>query len=228
MIAHKKQFVGGFIMMVMFVVVLIIMFMPIFGGQNFLNYMDNLYNSISKGSANFIPAVREEAKAHMGNTVEVTLQLANEKQAEQTADLFNQAGALVNVSGPQLKASGDLGKILANALADAELLYNNDGEAIYAKYGLDGRRALFNWWTALKGMDKDLKKQKKFKEAKIVTTVKKRTVETAFNFYQIEPQNIGDRIGMVLFSLVFYVIYTLWYGFAIMFMFEGWGMKLEH
>jgi hypothetical protein len=24
------------------------------------------------------------------------------------------------------------------------------------------------------------------------------------------------------------VVYTLWYGFAIMFMFEGWGMKLEH
>ena len=228
MIAHKKQFFGGFIMMVMFVVVLIIMFMPVFGGQNFLNYMDNLYNSISKGSANFIPGVREEAKAFTGNAVEVTLHLAGEEQAEKTADLFNQAGAMVNISGPQLKVSGDLGKILANALADAALMYQNDGEAIHAKYGLDGKRALFNWWTALKGMDKDLKKQKKFKEAKVVTTVKKRTVETAFNFYEIEPQNIGDRIGMVLFSLVFYVLYTLWYGFAIMFMFEGWGMKLEH
>jgi len=228
MIAHKKQFFGGFVMMVMFVVVLIIMFMPIFGGQNFLNYMDNLYNSISKGSANFIPKVREEAKGFMGNAVEVTLHLASEEQAKQTADLFNQAGALVNVSGPQLKVSGDLGKILKSVLDDAEHMYNNDGEALYARYGLDGKRALFNWWTALKGMDKDLKKQKKFKEAKVVTTVKKRTVETAFNFYQIEPQNIGDRIGMVLFSLVFYVIYTLWYGFAIMFMFEGWGMRLEH
>jgi len=32
----------------------------------------------------------------------------------------------------------------------------------------------------------------------------------------------------VTFSLVFYVVYTLWYGFGIMFMFEGSGMKLEH
>jgi hypothetical protein len=24
------------------------------------------------------------------------------------------------------------------------------------------------------------------------------------------------------------VIYTLWYGFAILLMFEGWGLKLEH
>ena len=44
----------------------------------------------------------------------------------------------------------------------------------------------------------------------------------------MEPQSIMDRLGVVIFSLVFYVIYTLWYGFAILFMFEGWGMKLEH
>jgi hypothetical protein len=228
MIAHKKAFIGGFVMMVMFVVVLIIMFMPIFGGQNFLNYMDNLYNSISKGSANFFPGVTEEAKTFTGNSIEVTFDLVSGEQAEQTADQFNQAGALVNVSGPQLKVSGDLGKILETILADAKLMYENEGEAVQARYGIEGRRVLFNWWTALAGVDKDLKKQKKFKAAKIVTTVKKRTVETAFNFYQIESQQIGDRVGMVLFSLVFYVIYTLWYGFAIMFMFEGWGLKLEH
>jgi hypothetical protein len=28
--------------------------------------------------------------------------------------------------------------------------------------------------------------------------------------------------------LIFYVVYTLWYGFAIMYMFEGWGLQLEH
>jgi len=32
----------------------------------------------------------------------------------------------------------------------------------------------------------------------------------------------------VIFSLVFYVVYTLWYGFGIMYMFEGWGLRLEH
>ena len=29
-------------------------------------------------------------------------------------------------------------------------------------------------------------------------------------------------------TLVFYVVYTVWYGFAIIFMFEGWGLKLSH
>jgi hypothetical protein len=33
---------------------------------------------------------------------------------------------------------------------------------------------------------------------------------------------------VVIFSLIFYVVYTLWYGFAIMFLFEGWGLQLEN
>jgi len=37
-----------------------------------------------------------------------------------------------------------------------------------------------------------------------------------------------DRLGVVVFSVVVYVIYTHWYGFAIKFLFEGWGMQLEH
>jgi hypothetical protein len=58
--------------------------------------------------------------------------------------------------------------------------------------------------------------------------IKKKAVETAYNYYNIEPQKISDRFGIILLSLVFYVVYTVWYGFSIMFMFEGWGMKLEH
>jgi len=104
----------------------------------------------------------------------------------------------------------------------------NDGEKVKEKYGYDERQVLYNWYTALKAMDKDLKVQKKFKEAKIVALVIKKAVECSYNYYKIEPQKISDRYGIVIFSLIFYVLYTLWYGFAIMFMFEGWGMQLEH
>jgi hypothetical protein len=228
MIAHKKEFFGGFVMLGAFVVVLIVIFMPIFAGQNGLNYLDNLYNTISKGSAYYIPKVKEETDEYMGKTVAVTMVMAEEERARQTVPLFMKGGALVNVSGAELKVSGDLGQILANCLADANLLYHNDTEQLYAKYGYDSRRVLLNWWVALHHMENDLKAQKKFKEAKVVSVVIKKAVELSYNYYQVEPEKIGDKIGVVLFSLVFYVIYTLWYGFAIMFMFEGWGMRLEH
>jgi hypothetical protein len=77
-------------------------------------------------------------------------------------------------------------------------------------------------------LDKELKKQKQFENAKFVATVQAKAVEVAFNFSGIEPQKITDNILIVIFALAFYVIYTLWFGFAIMYMFEGWGMELEH
>ncbi|MDY6837141.1 MAG: hypothetical protein SWH78_04115 [Thermodesulfobacteriota bacterium] len=228
MIANKKEFYGGAGMMVAFLIVLFIFFMPIFGGQNGLEYSDDLYNSISKGSAYYIPKVQQETDQFMGNSVAMTLKMANEAQASQTALLFEKGGASVTASGTALKVSADLGAVLANCLADAEAMYRNDGQGVLAKYGYDERQVLFNWWMACKAMENTLKTQKKFAEAKIVSTVGKKAVETSYNYYKVEPQRISDRIGLVSFSLIFYVIYTLWYGFAIMFMFEGWGLKLEH
>jgi hypothetical protein len=228
MIEHKKEFYGGFGLLIGFAVILIIIFSPVFKGHNGLEYLDNLYNSISKGSAYYIPKVKKETDTFSGKSVQVAIDMADEARAQQTAPLFMKGGALVNVSGNSLKIEGDLSKILANCLADADSMYINDGQTISSKYGYNERQVLFNWWKALKSMDKNLKKQKEFEAATVVSQVVKKAVECSYNYYKIEPQKISDRTGIVIFSLVFYVVYTLWYGFAIMFMFEGWGMKLEH
>ena len=228
MIEQKKEFYSGFGMLLVFIIVLIILFSPVFKGQNGLEYLDALYNSISKGSAYYIPKVRGESDKFKGNMVDVNLIMADKRQAEQTARLFEAGGAEAAVTDTNLKISGDLGKILESCLKDADDMYKNEGEKVSAKYGYEERRVLFNWWKAFKSMDKELKSQKKFKEAKVVALVVKKAVESSYNYYKIEPQKIGDRLGIVLFSLIFYVAYTLWYGFAIMFMFEGWGMKLGH
>ena len=98
MIAHKKEFYGGFGMLAAFGVVLIIIFMPVFGGMNGLNYLDNLYNSISKGSANYIPKVKEETDGFVGNSVSATIVMAEEERARQSTPLFMKSGAMVNVS----------------------------------------------------------------------------------------------------------------------------------
>lgn len=228
MIAHKKEFYGGVGLMVGFIVVLFIIFSPVFNGHNGMEYLDSLYNSISKGSAYYIPKVKEETNTFVGNNVKMTLQMSDENEAQQTTSLFRRAGATAEVSGAQLNISGDLGNILANCLEDSDSMYNNDGTTVSNKYNYNEKQVLYNWHKALKAADKDLKKQKLFKEAKVVALVIKKVVETSYNYYKIEPQKISDKVGIVIFSLVFYVGYTLWYGFAILFMFEGWGLKLEH
>ena len=228
MIAHKGTFSKGIVMMIGFVVVLVIFFLPVFEGKNGLDYMDNLYNSISKASAYYIPKVAEENNEFFGVMVSMTLQMKDDQAAAQSAHLFEKGGAETRVSGTTLTASGDLGKILKNCLDDAEAMYRNDSAQVLKKYGYDGKQVLYDWWVLCHEMDKALKKQKKFKEAEIVTEAKNKAVECSYNYFGIEPQKIMDKIGIVIFSLLFYVIYTLWYGFAYMYMFEGWGMQLEH
>jgi len=228
MLANKKEFFSGVGLMVAFLVVLVIMFSPVFGGQNGLNYLDGLYNSISKGSAYYIPDLKIKAAKQSGNAITASVVMKDEKQAMETAPLFLKSGVMVNVTGSEIKVSGDLGSILNNCLEDSDQMFNNKGEAVKDKYKMDERLSMYNWWMALKALTKDLNKQKKFAETKFIGDINKRAVECSYNYYKVTPENISAKWGLVVFSLVFYVVYTMWYGFAILFMFEGWGLKLEH
>ncbi len=228
MIEKKKTFYAGLALMIGFVVVLGTLFSPIWDGRDSVEYLDALYNSISKGSAYYIPKVREETEPFKGKRVKLILELADGKQAEQAALLLEAGEAQVVSTGARLNVEGDLGGILANCISDADAMYHNDGQRVSAKYRCDERSAMYTWWQVLRAAEKDLKKQNKFREAKAVDLIVKKAVETSYNYYQIEPQKISDRWGIVILSLAFYVVYTVWYGFAIMFLFEGWGLRLQH
>ena len=215
-------------MMLSFFAILGFIFMPIFKGANGLDFFDNLYNSISKGSAYYIPQIMEKVKKHQGTIIALKLTMHDEQQARESVKLLEAGGATVSVVGNLLEIKGDIGDILHNSLVDADIMYLNDGAKIVEKYGYDERQVLYNWYRFLKVMEKNLNKQERFEEAKMVSTVIKKAVETAYNYYGIEPQSAKDSLVLVAFSLLFYVIYTLWYGFAHMFLFEGFGLKIGH
>ena len=227
MIAHKKEFSLGFIMFAGFWVVFVILMSPVFDGKNLLDYMDNLYNMISKSSANYIASVRTKAAEHNGNQVTFTVKAKGE-QAARVTRVFQAGGAIVTPDGDKLKVAGDLGAISANILSDADSMLANDGKTIATKYGASEKLVLYDTYTAVKAAQKDLNSQTKFKEGKIMHNLMTKALEPAYNYYGIQSVPIKDKWGTVVISLVGYVIYTLWFGFSILFMFEGWGLKLEH
>lgn len=228
MVYNKKEFYGGISLLVVFFLVLFMMFQPIYHGHNGMQFLDNLYNSISKGSINYSAQLKTDMAQYDGKAIELTLTYGSEAQAAQSAELFAKAGAQATAEGKSLHLAGSLGAILKSSLDDAQAMYDNDGQAMQSKYGIEPRRVLFNWWTSFKLMNKALGNQKEFAAAKAVDTVQKKAVEASYNYYGVQAQSITDDIGLVSFSLVFYVLYTLWYGFAILFVFEGWGLKLSH
>jgi len=228
MIVDKLKFYAGLGMLVVFTVLLVIMFLPVIDGKNALEYSDELYNSISKDSAYYIQDVRDDSTEFAGTSVSVTIEMETEEQAEQTALLYRESGADATVSGMELEINGDLGGIMETCLDDADAMYDNEGEPIQAKYGYDERIVLYNWWESLEVMSSELEDQKLFDEAKGIDKALAKAIEPAYNYYGIEAESIIDRIGVVLFSLIFYVAYTLWYGFALMYMIEGWGLRISH
>jgi hypothetical protein len=232
MIADKRKFAIGLVLLAGFVVVFVMLLMPIWGGgQNALDALDALYNSISKGSAYYIEDLAEKGRKHEGEAVAVRLEFKDDADAEHAAKLFEgfpSKGTTAERTDATLQLKGKFWQILSDCLEDADDLFENDADALERKYGYDGRQVLYTWWLVLGQMDKDLKRQEAFEQAKFVSTVKTKAVECAYNYYGIVPEKISNKIPIVLFSLVFYVVYTVWYGFAILYLFEGWGMRLAH
>ena len=227
MVTDKLKFYTGLVMLAVFAVLLVLMFTPIFDGKNALQYLDGLYNSLSKGSANFILELQEESLEYIGTSTDVVIEMESEEQAEQTAMLYEKAGAEVVILGVELEVKGDLGQILGTSLDDADAMYYNDAETVTDRYGYDARQVLYNWWVSLEETNKALEDQNTFDDAKFVRSVNEKGIEPAYNYFGIEPDSVSSRIGVVIFSLVFYVIYTIWYGFALMFIVEGLGLKIR-
>lgn len=229
MIHDKREFGIGLALMAGFFAVLFAIFSPLLeGGRNTIDYLDGVFNSISKNSAYYIPALAEKAGKHEGNVVQLSVKATDAGQAGRMQKLFEGAGASVSIDGTKLNVSGDLGRMIKAALADADLMFRNDGAAVSAKYAVEAKRALYDWHRALSAMAKDLDRQSKFAEGMVVRDAQSKGVEPAYNYFGIKAIPMGDMIWVVIAALAGYVIYTVWYGYAILFLFEGWGLKLEH
>lgn len=241
--AHGKKHLGIEIALaISFWVILFLIFSPIFGeGRNGLVFADDLFNKLSKGSSYFIPKVSKNNENFMGKMFNVSIKLDKpedkpgdaEKRAERAAKLFAvNPGAKVEVKGSELKIEGDLGLVLKAALEDSDVMFKNEGDKIKAKYAVamatDDVKQMFRQWNnILPKINKEFAKEKKIEEANIVSAVTKKAVETAYNYYGVEAQKVSEKAVLMTGLLVFYVAYTMWWGFAIFFIFEGIGLSMK-
>ena len=238
----KKHLGLGIMMAISFWIILFLTFSPIFPKsadgkpQNGLEWADETFNRLSKGSSYFIPKVAKDAEKYNGKTFSVTIKMNKEgdkpgdaeKRAVNASKVFLVAGAAAEAKGDELKIEGDLGKVLAAALQDSDVMFKNDGNAIKAKYGTDDEKKMFRQWhNAFTKIDKAFKKTGKIEEANMISTVTKKGIEAAYNYYGVDAAKVGDHVGLMTFLLVFYVFYTLWWGFAIFFIFEGIGLSMS-
>lgn len=226
-VANRKEFSMGLIMSVAFFAVLAFMFTPSFNGHNAFNASDDMFNSISKGSIYYIEGLRQQTRKLEGGRIDVAIRIRDEKYRDDSVRLLTAADLEVVSDGELLRVRGDFRRLLTIMLADSDAMFYNRGTEVAGKYGMDEKKAMYVWYQTALGLEKGLKTQKRFREAALLSEVIKRGLELSYNYYGVEPQKVADRAWIVLFALGFYVVYTLWWGFAIFFVFEGWGLQMS-
>lgn len=221
------------LLMLSFILLFVIILMPVFKAESGvhmtgLEYADDLFNRLSKGSSYFIPAVEERVRPLMGKEVSYTVAIKKTAAIPTVMMVLEKAGMQASVTDNKVTIKGDLGNMLNSAVQVSDKMYFNDGAAVSKEY--DNVNPLFvtsAWWQVLSPSIKELQKQGKIGEASVVDAVVRRAVETAHNFYSVEATKVSQNIVIMTALLCFYVLYTLWYGFAIFELFDGIGLTMK-
>lgn len=228
LIRHQKTFNFGLFLGITFIGILLTIFSPVFGGgKNGLEYSDDLFNKLAKGSSYFIPEITKSVQPFDGKTVSVTIKLDKAEAVQNAAKVLLAAGAQVGAKDTELKITADLGKLLVNVLKDSDAMYKNDGAKIASMYGINEMEVMSSWWNVLNKSVKELQKDKKVEEANTVLEVMRKGIEPSYNFYKIDAQSVADKALVLASLLIFYVVYTMWWGYAIFNMFDGIGLSMK-
>ena len=191
-------------------------------GKSLVTYTDEMFVSISKGSVYFIPEVEKVANAYIGKALDVKI-----KQNDKSAALFEKLNATVVSENDNMTIKGDLGEILINILKDADTVFKGDDSVLSEKYGYSGKDVILQWWQSLKEIEGYYKKSKKFGEIESLNTIRIKALEPAFNFYGVEAASASQNAVGIIGIIVFYVAYTVWWGYAIYFLCEGVGLLMK-
>lgn len=232
LVREKKNFIRGLVMLLTFAALFVCLLFPIMRDEQGrhltgLQYADNVFNELSKGSSNFFPQVRDQIKGFAGKEISVSVQVKKSELIKPAIEVLTKAGAQAREENGRLIFSGDMALILGNATEMSEYLYNNDKNAVEKMYpGIPALTAARAWWYALTPTVKALQKQDKVGEAKAVDQVIRRAIEPGNNFFTLPPAKVKDHVVLLAAMLGFYVLYTLWYGFSIFELFEGIGLAM--
>lgn len=233
-IPHKKKFYQGLALMASFVALFWTMMLPLFHDSdgrklNSLQYADTIFNELSKGSSWFIPEVLANLRQTKSKEVSLKVRFPNKEHATIAMRELELAGASkIAYADDALAFSGNLADILRAATYDSAAMYNTDIEELRERYG-DIKPLLLSkaWWSMLEPAIKELQKMGDVPAASQVEQVVRRAIEPGNNFYGLPSARVSENILLVCALLAFYVLYAIWYGFAIYHLFDGFGLLGE-
>ena len=225
-VRNKRKFWIGLNGLILFSVILGLWLRPWGTHRSGLEWADHLFNRLAKNSTYFIPEAVELARKFEGAGVDFGVHSRWPGTDERMVQVIRASGSSAVLLGDgRVRINGDLGRLGHAASADAEWLFKGQDRNLRAKYGMDGREAIYYWWLAFDGLTRRFIQENRSAEADFTRWMTGRVLEPAYNFAGIETGSFGENVWTVAFLLGSYLIYTLLYGFSILFLFEGLGIE---
>ena len=226
LIVNRGKFALGLGGLVAFVAALAVALSPALDNRTGLGRADDFFNQLAKNSAYYTPEGRKLAGRFAAEPVDLAIRprepVANAKLAQIVTANGLEARLLEDGS---VRVTGSLGELSRAAMDDADLAFRNENAQLEAKYRMSSCEVVYCWWIVLDSLSRRYTQDNRSPEADFTKFLATKVLEPAYNFRGITAQSVKDRILPVSGLLGFYVLYTLWYGFAILFIFEGLGLS---
>ena len=224
-----RRFALGAGLLGAFVVVLVAMVTPLFGGHNLLAAADELFNERAKSSADYLASAQEKATAWTGTDVDLGVSPGELPEPQAMMDVVAKHAETSLTPDGRVRVTGNLGQLAQAAIADAEALFVNDTARLEQEYeGRDAPTSVYAWWLVFDGLSRRYVQENRADEAAFTKLVATKVLEPAYNFRGIAVTSTGQSTARLALLLVFYVGYTVLYGLGIMYLFEGLGISATH
>jgi len=72
-----------------------------------------------------------------------------------------------------------------------------------------------------------MKTKAQFQQKFDLIKVQQKALEPAYNYYGVEIKKVSDYKATLALLLCFYLVYTIWYGFGLFYLFDGMGITIR-
>jgi hypothetical protein len=181
---------------------------------------------LAKKSAYSIPEARAKAAKFSGRQVDFGVKPRDAADLAGLARLLEAHGIRSSLTDDgRVRFSGDLAQLSDQALTDADAAFHDGLGSLEARYRMPGHEVLYSWWIIFDGLTRRFIQEAAVAEANFTRFLTTRVLEPAYNFRRVPAADGRSAAWHMAALLAFYVVYTLWYGFSLLCVFEGLGIR---
>ncbi len=226
LVVDRGKFGLGLAGLAVFTLLLVAGVLPRRDGTALLAQADRFFNQLAKGSIDYLPEARQMTESLGNPAIDLGVRPRDLVDAEELRRVVASSGCQATTTADgRTRVVGTMNQLAQAALDDAERMAANDFAGLEQRHQMPAVDVIYCWWTVFDGLTRRYVQENEPREANFTKFVAAKVLEPAFNFRGVEARSIRGEVGPLAGLLGFYLLYTVWYGFAILLVFEGLGIS---